>query len=173
MNYYRNTTMVSNELLDCHLKIINECELKVLLTIIRRTVGYADKRNPNKRVERAWISQKLFMLCTGNSGRCVSSAIDTLVRKNLIVVTDAKGRVLPSPKSRRGTLKLYYASRLRLDSNNKINKGFRPCHSVVKNSNTIKLKRIKLLCEQSSQGKERISDRQRLEQILKGSKYEK
>ena len=165
--------MVSNELLDHHLKTLNECELKVLLTIIRRTIGYADKRNSNKRVERAWISQKLFILCTGNSGRCVSSAIDTLVRKNLIVVTDVKGRVFPSPKSRRGKVKLYYASRLRLDSKKRINNSNRSCPSAVKNSNTIKLKSIKLLCEQSSQGTERISDRQRLEQILKGTRYEK
>ena len=117
--YYPNTTQTPNSLFDTYLKIVSESELKVLLTIIRKTVGRVDALDKSKRLERAWISQKLFVLCCHLSARAVSNAIDKLVEKNLITVTSLKGTVLKTKQARRGSMKLYFSSNLLLESHQK------------------------------------------------------
>lgn len=168
MSYYKNTTQTPNTLFDTLLKEITSIsELKVLLTIIRKTVGQQDPNNPNKRLERAWISQRLFSICCNISGRAVSNAVDALVQKEYIEVTDKAGNILDSKRKRRGVSRLYYASRLRLEpkesktcervSNNPVNKG-----------HTIKLNTIKLVSsEPISQCARFLSDKERFAQIMR------
>jgi hypothetical protein len=109
MEYYKHTTQTPNILLDHHLKTLTGSELKVILVIIRRTIGMVDKHHPDKRLQQAWISQKLFMLITGLSNRAVSHAIDSLIGKGLILVSNDNGSVLPSRASRMAASRLYYA----------------------------------------------------------------
>jgi len=109
MLYYPCTTQTPNRLLDQHLKNISGAELKVILVIIRRTLGMIDKNNPKQRVKHAWIAQKLFVLITGLSGRAVSSAVDSLVIKGFIVITDGTGHSLSSTSSRKAANRLYFA----------------------------------------------------------------
>ena len=109
MLYYPNTTQTPNRILDLYLKNLSGAEVKIILVIIRRTLGLIDKQNPKQRVQRAWISQKLFVLITGLSGRAVSSAVESLLSKGLIVVTDNAGTHLLSASSRKAANRLYYA----------------------------------------------------------------
>ena len=85
----------------------------------------------------------------------------------LIKIEDgiAKGEVLYHPLKRRGVFKLHYASRLRLEHNLEVNSRKSTCSSPMKNSHTIKLKRIKPLYENFSQGTRKLSDRERLVQL--------
>jgi hypothetical protein len=172
--YYKNTTQTPNTLFNDYLKILKESELKVLLTVIHRTVGKVDTNNKKKRLERAWISQKLFMLCTGLSGRAISSAIDMLVSKKCITVTNYRNSILNSKTSRRGALKLYYSSNLLLEPK-KEKKNELSSHNPITNSHTIKLSAIKLSNNNSSQGLKRLTDSERIQQILANnkSKYKK
>ena len=78
MKYYYKTTQTPNSLFDIHLKTLSNSELKVLLVIIRKTIGIADVKNRGNRLERAWISQKLFHICTSLSGRAISTAIESV-----------------------------------------------------------------------------------------------
>lgn len=167
--YYKQTTQTPNVLFDVLLKTLSKSELSVLLTIIRKTIGMVNPNNTDKRIERAWISQGLFMRCTGLSGRAVSSAIDSLVTRHLIIVTNSEGHLLITKASRRGVFKLYYSSSLLLEQHQKNKSSELSCHNPVTKGHTIKLTDIKLSCEKRSQGlKEvkRLSDRERILQIL-------
>ena len=118
-----------------------------------------------KRMDRAWISQRLFRLCTSLSGRSVSTAIDRLVNRQLIEVTDADGNLLDSAQKRRGASRLYFASRLRLDPNKK--QTSEPiCRNPVNTGHTIKLNNKTKSCYNGSQGIERLSDIERFRQLM-------
>lgn len=167
---YKQTTQTPNLLFDVHLKTLSRSELSIVLTIIRKTIGMVDPYNKNQRLERAWISQRLFSICSGLSGRAVSSAIDSLVKKKLITVTNHLWIPLKTKTSRRGVFKLYYSSSLLLDKNQeKAKRSEVTSHNPVTKGHLIKLTETKLLCEKKSQGFKqisKISDRERILQIL-------
>ena len=154
------------------LKTVSFSELKILLTIIRKTVGIIHPTITGKRLDKAWISQKLFMVCTSLSGRAVSSAIDSLITKGLIEVTDCNENLLHSKKKRRGASRLYFASRLRLEPNPKQTSEL-SCIKPVNTGHTIKLNNKTKSCYTTSQGLKRLSDTERYQQILKKPKYHK
>ena len=164
MNHYRRTTQTPNKLFDHLLKELTETQLKVLLTIIRKTVGQRDPYNNNQRIQRAWLSQRLFCLCTGKSGRAISTAIDTLSRKRYIRITDEDHNVLDTKSKRRGASRLYYESSF-------FEQEPAPAvceltyHNAVKKGHTIKLNETKKSCYNSSQCIQRLSDSQRFQQI--------
>jgi hypothetical protein len=106
------TTPVPNVILDTYLKELNSAELKVLLVVIRQTLGWVDRRGMFGRKETDWISGKQLKEKTGNSKRAITSAIDVLVRKKVIEILDEDGNILDSPEKRQGKTKLFY----RLDS---------------------------------------------------------
>tara|TARA_R110002072_G_scaffold7503_2_gene40939 strand:+ start:734639 stop:735115 length:477 start_codon:yes stop_codon:yes gene_type:complete len=106
MNYIKRSTQVPNNLFDVLLKSLSEKELKVLLVVIRQTLGWVDSKGNRKR--RDWISQKYFRNKTGLSGKAVSQAIELLVNRSLIVATNTQSRILASAVSRRGQDKIYY-----------------------------------------------------------------
>ncbi len=105
MNYYKRTTQVPNVILDKHL-VLSEKELKVLLVVVRQTLGWmaAD----GKRKQRDWISQGYFSNKTGLSRKSVSAAIELLVQKRLIKATSFQRTELFTPSARKGQAKIYY-----------------------------------------------------------------
>ncbi|QTE21072.1 hypothetical protein [Polaribacter cellanae] len=151
------------------MKTLPTSEFKILLLIIRRTTGMVDRNDNTKRVQRAWMSQKLFKMCCNLSGRAVSTGIDYLVKKGLIEVTDFNGNILDTPKQRRGKLRLYFASRLRLDSKESPKKKNKACELNCNNPvtpvHTIKLTEIKPSCDMITQGVKRLSDTERYQEI--------
>lgn len=106
MNYIKQSTQVPNSVFDILLKTLSEKELKVLLVVIRQTLGWVDSSGNRKR--RDWISQKYFRNKTGLSGKAVSQAIELLVNKNLILATNSKSKILYNTSDRRGQVRIYY-----------------------------------------------------------------
>jgi hypothetical protein len=102
------TTPVPNVIFDIYLKELNSSELKVLLVVIRQTLGWVDRRGLYGRKDSDWISGSQLMLKTGSSKRAISSAIDSLVKKRIIEVIDYRGYILNNPESRQGKTKLFY-----------------------------------------------------------------
>lgn len=102
------STPVPNVLLDEHLKILKEVELKVLLIIVRQTLGWRDEKEKSGRKETDWISTGQLQSKSGSSRRGISSAIDRLVKLQLIMVSDLKGSILQTPQERKGKTKLFY-----------------------------------------------------------------
>ena len=103
-----NTTPVPNVVFDNYLKELKQAELKVLLIIIRQTLGWEDKRTQSERKEMDWISNSQLVVKTGNSARAINDAIQGLTDKKLIDVISQSGEFLDTPEKRRGQQKLYF-----------------------------------------------------------------
>ncbi len=106
---WKNTTSVPNAVFDELLPELKGTELKILLIIIRQTLGWTEQGNKEKRKESDWISSSQMQQKTGCSQRAITSAIEILVRKNLISVYDGYGSLLDSPQRRKGKTKLFFA----------------------------------------------------------------
>ena len=107
-DYYKNTTRVPNEIFDLNLKYLSQAELKVLLVIIRQTLGWLD-RSTGLPKTKDWISRSFFQKKSGLSYKSISLGIAGLIHNNLIVTTDKYGYILKTAKQRRGKKKIYYA----------------------------------------------------------------
>jgi hypothetical protein len=132
-----STTPVPNAVFDVYLKELKLTELKVLLIIIRHTLGWEDKRTKSERKELDWISNSQFALQTGSSLRAINEAIQTLVQKKLIDVLSFQGEILDNPEKRRGQQKLFYrpASAILAYVENKGKEDVQPCISSHTSAN--------------------------------------
>lgn len=106
--YYPYTTQVPNELFDQYLHHLNQSELKVILVVIRQTLGYIDRKT-KKRKRKDWIAMGFFQRKTGLTRKSISIAIHDLIEKELLVALDYYERELRSSKDRRGKKRIYYA----------------------------------------------------------------
>lgn len=82
--------------------------MKVLLVVIRQTLGWADRRGMFGRKEIDWISGSQLREKTGCSERSITSALEQLTRKKLIEIHDKSGHKLLYSKDRQGKTRLYY-----------------------------------------------------------------
>ncbi len=102
-------TSVPNDLLDRVMPTLRDTELRVLLVVVRQTLGWQDGPDPSRRKERDWLTQSQLMRRTGRASEAVSAAVDGLVRAGLIEVQDKWGRPLVTPAERRRFLgRLYF-----------------------------------------------------------------
>lgn len=102
------TTPVPNVLFDLLLKDLKASELKILLVIIRQTIGWVDKKEKGGRKSRDWISTSQLERKTGSSRRAISSGLASLVQMRLIKITDERGFPLDQANERKGKVRLYY-----------------------------------------------------------------
>ena len=107
-----NSTPVPNEVFDYYLKILSPSELKVLLVIIRQTIGWIENKKYKKRKTTDWISHTQLVQKTGYSRKAIGQAISALTTKNLIIVTDYTRKRLHTADERQGKLKLFYSYNL-------------------------------------------------------------
>lgn len=110
MPYYYQTR-IPNNLFDELLPHFSESELKVLLIIIRQTLGWIDKRT-GKPKEWDWISISFFVKKTGLSKRAIGFAIHSLFLRKFILIKNEYGRLTPTAKERRRANKLFYKATL-------------------------------------------------------------
>lgn len=108
MQYFYRSTQVPNEIFDNYLPYLNQAQLKVLLVVIRQTLGWIDPKT-KKRKDKDWISISFFSKRTKLTHKSISMAISQLIYKELIVALDHYGRELRDPKDRRGKKRIYYA----------------------------------------------------------------
>lgn len=94
-------TKVPNVILDNHLRTLSPVELKLLLVVVRQTIGW---KKPKDRISHAQFIKK-----TGISRKVISKTIQSLINKHLIEITDFNGNQLNTPQKRKGKLYLYYS----------------------------------------------------------------
>jgi hypothetical protein len=104
----KQITQVPNFLFDALLPNLTESELKVILVVIRQTIGWFDKRT-GKRKERDRISVGQFVKKTGLSKRNINNTIQSLVLKQLLEITGFKGNKLHMPYERKGKSYLFFS----------------------------------------------------------------
>ena len=106
--HYRYSTQLPNEIVDQYLPYLPVSQLKVLLVVIRQTIGWRDKKT-GKPKRKDWISISLFSKKTGLTYKSVSIAIKELIEKELIVALDYHEQELHTSKDRRGKKRIFYA----------------------------------------------------------------
>ena len=105
---YKQSTQIPNVLLDRYLPSLSESKLKILLVILRQTNGWINCRT-GKHKTRDRISHSQFKEKTGLCSKIISKAIQSLVLKGLITVTDKAGNQLPNTSDRKGNPRLFYS----------------------------------------------------------------
>ena len=100
-------TPIPNVIFDHHLSNLRPSETQVLLTIFRQTIGWKDHVTGGRK-KKDWITSSQFQRKTGLSDKTITNAIDGLVAKGHIKVTDENNYVLYTPSQRRGKPKLFY-----------------------------------------------------------------
>jgi len=83
------------------LPTLSYAELKVLLVVIRQTCGF--------HRSRSWISNKHFVESTGLSRKAVSTALNRLVVKSHISITNSQNHVIKSSEKRKSCPQLFYS----------------------------------------------------------------
>ena len=101
-------TPIPNALLDQHLRHLKESELKVLLTIMRKTYGWVDPAT-GKRKEKDWIAHSQFKEITGLCHKSVSTGVALLIEKDIIIATDTNDYPLGRAEQRRDARRVSYA----------------------------------------------------------------
>ncbi len=103
------TTPVPNDLLDLVMPTLRDTELRVLLVVVRQTLGWQDGADTSQRKTKDWLTQSQLMRRTGRASGAVARAVNTLVQSGLISVLDRFGAPLLTPAERRRHLgRLYY-----------------------------------------------------------------
>jgi phage replication O-like protein O len=100
---------VPADYLDRLMPALHESEWRVLLVVLRQTLGWADPSGAGGRKERDWITAGQFAQKTGLHRDSVSRAVRSLVTMGLLRVESATGEVLDTPQlRRRHGSRLYY-----------------------------------------------------------------
>ena len=95
------TTPVPNDIFDRVMPTLRDTELRVLLIVVRQTVGWQAGPGSSQRKDRDWLSQSQLRRRTGRANGAVSRAVEALVKKGLVHVTDRAGKSMNTPVERR------------------------------------------------------------------------
>jgi hypothetical protein len=102
---------VPNALFDEWLPNLTGAELRVLLVIVRSTLGWREGNGLGgwRFKRRDWLTNGQFVKRAGSSSAAVSRAIQSLVEKGLVRVENVQGEALDSPgKRRRNMGRMYF-----------------------------------------------------------------
>jgi len=97
---YPNTFPFPNEIINGWNARLKGSELKLLLVVVRQTLGWVIDQETGMRKEEDWITYNQLREKTGLSTQPLSSAIDSLVGYELIQVRSLDGRLLDTPYKR-------------------------------------------------------------------------
>ena len=149
------TTPVPNILFDSLMSDLSSSAVRVYLKIIRNTFGWRDENgNPKKR---DWISHSQFSK-VGLSNRSVTNALDELIEKNLITLTDYSGNDLTTPKQRKQAQRIFYSITNNIENNTFTNaKNDQTKAQILRPTKEISLLKYN--------AKDKIPDNVRIEQI--------
>lgn len=108
MAFQPNTTPTPNWLFNGEMKKMNETDLKVVLLVTRKTLGWFDPMNGNQRKEQDYISQSQFIEFTGQrSNTSIAKAIQKSIDKGWIIARDKQGVICDTPE-KRARRKIWY-----------------------------------------------------------------
>ena len=109
MTLAKGSIPVPTVLLDRVMPTLRDTELRVLLVVVRQTLGWQVGKDPSLRKERDWLTQSQLMRRTGRASGAIARAIDGLVQQGLLDVLIQDERLLQTPAERRRCLgRLYF-----------------------------------------------------------------
>lgn len=107
MSFISNTTPTPNWLYNGEMKKMSDTDLRIVLVITRKTLGWEINKKNGMRKFEDWISIKQFMEITGKSNRAIATAIQNCINQGWVEAYDKNGNFLNTPK-RRARSKIYY-----------------------------------------------------------------
>jgi len=97
-----NTTPTPNVIFNGLMRKMNDTEFRIVMLVVRATLGWeADKETGMRKVED-WISSKQLKEKTGRQSGAISKAIDKCVEEGWIEARDKNGNILDSKGKRKG-----------------------------------------------------------------------
>ena len=109
-----NTTQVPNVVLDELLPRLKDVELRVLLIVIRQTLGWVEDLETGRRKEKDWISVHQFEIKTGCKRWAIGKAISSLIQADPIEAYSEDGRLLVTSRERQmAGSKIFYRLKTR------------------------------------------------------------
>lgn len=108
---FSRSVPVPNSLFDEYIPTLTDTELRVLLVVIRATLGWreADGQGNTRYKTRDWINHAQLQRRTGRSSAAISRAVQSLVERSLIHVENWRGEPLTTADVRRSHIgKMYY-----------------------------------------------------------------
>lgn len=102
-----NSTQVPNIIFDDLMSGLTDTELRVLLVIVRQTLGWIENPITKTRKEKDWISYSQLKEKTGRQSEALSNSLRGLEDKKLIEVFDKEGNRLLTKEARLGKALFY------------------------------------------------------------------
>jgi len=102
-----NTTPTPNIIFNGLMTKMSDTEFRVVMVVVRATLGWEIDHTTGMRKKEDWISHKQLIDKTGRSGRAISTAIDSAIKKGWIEARDANGNLLDKKEKRIGK-KIFY-----------------------------------------------------------------
>jgi hypothetical protein len=107
MSFIPNTTPTPNWLYNGEMKKMSDTELRVVLCITRKTLGWIENPKTGMRKQEDWISHTELIKMSGKSSPSISKAINKCVEHGWIETRDKSGNLLLTSKERRRR-RVYY-----------------------------------------------------------------
>jgi len=101
-------TLLPNHLVDHVMPTLRDTEWRIILVVLRQTVGWRGD-SPTGRRLRDWLSQSQLKRRTGRESEAISLAIRSLIERGFLIAENSHGQSLATPWQRR-TLhdRIYY-----------------------------------------------------------------
>lgn len=109
--FARGAVPVPNAVFDEWLPRLSDAELRVLLVIVRATLGWREgsERGGWRYKRRDWLTNSQLVKRTGRSSSSISRAVQALVLHGLICAESTGGDPLDTPELRRRNIgRIYY-----------------------------------------------------------------
>ena len=104
-----NTTPTPNELYNGEMKKMSDTELRVVLIITRKTLGWEIDNETGMRKTEDWINQTQLKKLSGRGSAAISKAIDNCIKMGWIEARNKKGELLDTKDKRK---RLGYAGKV-------------------------------------------------------------
>ena len=141
-----NTTPVPNDIINGWMHRLKGSELKVLLTVVRKTLGWVVDTKTGMRKKEDWLSYSQLKKITGLGSEALSSAIDNLCQiHKLIQIRDKDGNTLNTRKKRQvaGRRRLSFFYRVNLTTLKNTSIYFENRNSTTSKIETVLLRKSK------------------------------
>lgn len=105
-----NTTQVPNVLIDEWMPRLSDVEFRLLLIVVRQTLGWIEDLETKTRKTEDWISSSQLVAKSGRSRKHISKAMKELIEiHGLVIAVDSKGRALDTAEKRKAKFgKIFY-----------------------------------------------------------------
>lgn len=104
------TTPIPNEFFNI-IPTLTHAEIRVLLIVLRQTVGWIDLKTGKRKIKDR-LTYGFILKKTGLYRTILSKTIQSLLDRNLLIITDKKGNLLNQAHERRGHSLLFYQCQL-------------------------------------------------------------